>query len=255
MPPKLVDDDAMKLLIEKLKQLPQDKDLVGFKVTEADDEIDNAVQEEDLELNKELMMLCLPVFEETGHIWNAPALQKSFATLRGDQDTGANAKKYACWALAVRATCGATGEKDNGISECHFQSSQEMLWAKLVGDEKAKRPDIDNAETQALDTQGADLMNAREAEVAAARVDPPAEQDDLETQLEAELEEFLDKNEDDDYARIRRHRFRMEATRSPRHRFRMELHRRDGYSFSAASELWKGSAIREVFLEARKSKI
>ena len=25
MPPKLVDDDAMKLLIEKLKQLPQDK--------------------------------------------------------------------------------------------------------------------------------------------------------------------------------------------------------------------------------------
>ena len=31
--------------------------------------------------------------------------------------------------------------------------------------------------------------------------------------------------------------------------------RRDGYSFSAASELWKGSAIREVFLEARKSKI
>ncbi|CAE7711125.1 unnamed protein product, partial [Symbiodinium sp. KB8] len=222
MPPKLVDDDAMKLLIEKLKQLPQDKDLVGFKVTEADDEID-AVQEEDLELNKELMMLCIPVFEETGHVWNAPALQKTFATLRGDQDTGANAKKYACWALAVRATCGATGEKDFGISECHFQSSEELLWAKLVGDEKAKRTAMDNSETQALDSQGADLMNAREAEVAAACVDPP-EQDDLETQLEAELEELLgEQNEDDDYARIRRHRLRMEyAHRSRRHRFRME---------------------------------
>ena len=24
------------------------------------------------------------MFEETGHIWNAPALQKSFATLRGE---------------------------------------------------------------------------------------------------------------------------------------------------------------------------
>ena len=43
------------------------QDLVGFKVTEADDEID-AVQEEDLELNKELMMLSLGLL-------NLPQLQ------------------------------------------------------------------------------------------------------------------------------------------------------------------------------------
>ncbi|CAE7206731.1 unnamed protein product [Symbiodinium sp. CCMP2456] len=64
---------------------------------------------------------------------------------------------------------------------------------------------MDNAETQAMDTQGANLMNAREAEVAAAGMgDPPTapeERDDLETQLEAELEEFFEKNEDDEYAR------------------------------------------------------
>ena len=43
------------------------QDLVGFKVTEADDEID-AVQEEDLELNKEIMMLSLGLL-------NLPQLQ------------------------------------------------------------------------------------------------------------------------------------------------------------------------------------
>ena len=129
------------------------QDLVAFRQTTAEDELEETVQDEDLESNKELLLLslgrarnlarnglkvyiyisnlshelrCLPVFENTGHIWNLPSLQKCFAKLyeeswlgfacavpahhaqpfircaKAQDEDNATSKKYAINALAVR---------------------------------------------------------------------------------------------------------------------------------------------------------